>query len=213
MQMKHPYTGIIFDCDGVLFESRRANLAYYNAILVEFGEAPVDENELERTHLCHTAASPQVLGILLGEERAAAALDFAAGLDYRRFIPEMHPEPGMQEVLAILSSRFPIGVATNRGASMPEIIRHFNLGDHFHTVVTSRDVPRPKPYPDMLLEASRRMQIPPRQLLFIGDSELDQAAAQAAGITFAAYKQPLQADLRFESFAEMLGLLEDRFST
>ena len=34
--------GIIFDCDGVLFESRKANLAYYNAVLSQFGEPPVD---------------------------------------------------------------------------------------------------------------------------------------------------------------------------
>jgi HAD superfamily hydrolase (TIGR01509 family) len=204
--MKHP-AGIIFDCDGVLFESKGANLAYYNTILAEFNELPVEETDHARAHLCHTAASPQVLGTLLGEDRTAAALDFAARLDYRRFIPEMQPEPGMSEALAILSASFPLAVATNRGTSMPEIISHFNLGDHFQTVVTSRDVPRPKPFPDMLLEAARRLELSPKDLLFVGDSELDQAAAQAAGMAFAAYKQKLQADVRFGSYAEILELL------
>lgn len=196
-------SGIIFDCDGVLFESKRANLAYYNTILAEFDEPLVEEVDREKAHLCHTAASPLVLTTLLGEERAAVALEFAAGLDYRRFIPEMQPEPGMREVLAQLATRYPLAVATNRATSMPEIILHFQLDDHFHTVVTSRDVPRPKPYPDMLFEAARRMQMLPQELLFIGDSELDQAAAEAAGMAFAAYGPTLDTEVQFQSFGEI----------
>lgn len=205
--MKHNFAGIIFDCDGVLFESRNANLAYYNAILAEFGEAPVMAADHARAHLCHTAASPEVLGTLLGEERGAAALKFAAGIDFRRFIPEMQPEPGMSAALTLLAARYPLAVATNRGTSMPEIIRHFKLDNHFQTVVTSRDVPRPKPYPDMLFEAARRLQIAPAQLLFIGDSELDQAAARSAGMAFGAYKQDLLADVNLGGYAELLDLL------
>lgn len=200
-------SGIIFDCDGVMFESRRANLAFYNAILAEFGEAPVEETDRERAHLCHTAASPQVLSCLMGEERGALALEFATGLDYRRFIPKMQPEPGLDEVLSALAELYPLAIATNRGTSMPAILDHFGLAAHFLTVVTSYDVPRPKPYPDMLLEAARRMQLSVEQLLFIGDSELDQKAAQAAGVAFAVYRQPLDAEVRFESFGEILEFL------
>ena len=119
--------GIVFDCDGVLFESRAANLAYYNAILEAFGDPPVDPGDGERAHLCHTAASPEVFRVLLGEERVTAALDAASLLDYRRFIPAMQPEPGMTAALAGLSARFPLAVATNRGSSMREILDHFGL--------------------------------------------------------------------------------------
>jgi phosphoglycolate phosphatase-like HAD superfamily hydrolase len=59
----------------------------------------------------------------------------------------------------------------------------------------------------MLFEAARRLQIASQDLLFIGDSELDQAAAQAAGMAFAAYKQKLQADVSVGSYAEILELL------
>ena len=200
--MKSPY-GIIFDCDGVLFESRTANLAYYNAILGEFGEPPVDEADAERAHLCHTAASPQVLTTLLGDKRAKAALEYAAGLGYRQFIAYMRPEPDMSEVLPALAARYPLAVATNRGTSMPEILRHFRLADCFRAVVTSRDVNRPKPNPDMLFEASRRLGHDPVELLFIGDSELDRDAAKAAGMPFAAYKQDLGAEVCFRSFADI----------
>lgn len=198
--------GIVFDCDGVLFESRAANLSYYNTILTAFGEDPVDAADAERAQLCHTAASPEVFRVLLGAERATAALEAARQLDYRRFIPAMQPEPGMASVLAALSQRFPLAVATNRGSSMHEILEHFDLAGYFQAVVTSRDVPRPKPYPDMLLEAARQLDLEPAQLLFVGDSELDQAAAAAAGIRFAAYRNCLQADLQLFSHHQLLDL-------
>lgn len=201
--------GIIYDCDGVLFESRQANLAYYNRVQEYFGELPVRPEEEDRAHLCHTAASPKVFEVLLGPERVAAALEFAATVDYRQFIPFMQPEPGMVDALATLSRRLPLAVATNRGNSMTEILRHFGLSDYFSTVVTSRDVPRPKSHPDMLLLAAGRLRRQPRELLFIGDSELDCEAAAAAGITFASYKGELGADIEVRHHADVVRLVLD----
>lgn len=199
--------GVVFDCDGVLFESRSANLAYYNTVLALLGEPPVDASDRVRAHLCHTAASPQVFAQLLGTERAAEALNLAADLDYQQFIPFMQPEPGMAEALAQLAECYPLAVATNRGSSMPGILEHFRLSGFFRAVVTSRDVARPKPAPDMLQEAARRLRHPPHQLLFVGDSELDQAAARSAGMPFAVYRGDLQADLRLEHHAQLVELL------
>ena len=191
-----PPKGIIFDCDGVLFESRRANLAYYNDILAFFGEEPVCESDTDRAELCHTAASPEVLRVLLGEDRHRQALERAAAIDYRKFIPFMTPEPGLNE-------------ATNRGASMPDILDHFELSAYFEIVVTSRDVARPKPHPDMLQLAGERLRLAPRELLFVGDSALDKAAAEGAGVRFAAYKASVEAPLRLESHFHLLELVRN----
>ena len=202
--------GIIYDCDGVLFESRQANLAYYNRVQEYFGEPLVCPEDEDRAHLCHTAASPKVFEVLLGPARVAAALEFAATVDYRQFIPFMEPEPGMVEALATLSRCLPLAVATNRGTSMPEILRHFELCDYFSVVVTSRDVPRPKPHPDMLFLAAKRLRQKPEELLFIGDSELDREAAAAAGIPFASYKGELGADIEVRHHAEVVRLVFGR---
>jgi HAD superfamily hydrolase (TIGR01509 family) len=199
--------GIIFDCDGVLFESRQANLAFYNTVLEHFDERPVSQDDPELAHLCHTAASTQVLASLLGEERAGEALALAASLDYRQFIPFMEPEPGMSEALSRLAAFYPLAVATNRGHSVLNILEHFGLRRFFKAVVTSKDVERPKPAPDMLEEAARRLQMAPSQLLFVGDSELDQAAARAAGMPFAVYRGSLQADLSLGHHRELVELL------
>lgn len=180
--------GVVFDCDGVLFESRRANLAYYNTILAHFGQSPVDEADHETVAICHTAASPEVFRHILGEVHVAAALDVATKLHYRQFIPWMDPEPGLFDLLHELSATHPLAVATNRGSSMSEILCHFKMDHFFKVVVTSRDVDRPKPHADMLFLAAKKLEMSMEELLFVGDSVYDKMAAESAGMNFMAYK-------------------------
>jgi len=204
--MRRP-RAVIFDCDGVLFESRRANLAYYNDVLEYFGADTVSGDDHETSLLCHTAASPEVFASLLGKARVDAALAYAATLGYQRFIPYLDPEPGIREVLEILARHLPLAVATNRGGSLTEILDHFGLAGYFTTLVTSRDVARPKPYPDMLLEAANRLGLPAEQLLFVGDSKLDREAAGAAGMPFVAYGTALGEGVQcITSHQELLAL-------
>lgn len=198
--------GIIFDCDGVLFESRHANLAYYNTIFELMGEGMVVRADSgAKARLCHTACSHDVFSELLGPQKVERALECAAGLDYRRFIPLMQPEPGMAQALARLSSTYSLALATNRGASAEPILRHFNLRGHFTAVVTSRDVERPKPSADMLHLALKRLGLSEDQVVFVGDSNLDRLAAAEANILFAAYKADVPGDMVLEDFS---GLLE-----
>lgn len=195
---------VIFDCDGVLFESRKANLAYYNRILDAFEYAPVTVEQKKHAHLCHTASSPDVLSVLMEKSDVQPALEFAAQLDYREFIPFMEPEPSLSEMLEGLSRNLPLAVATNRGASILSILQHFELDKFFSVVVNSRDVQRPKPEPDMLLLAAQRLGFSPEVCLFIGDSELDQRAARGAGVPFVGYGGGIDGDYLLENHSQLL---------
>jgi len=199
--------GVIFDCDGVLFESRRANLAYYNAVMSHFDHPLVEANDKEKAAICHTAASPEVFAFLLGEDRVAEALQFSAQLHYRQFIPWMDPEPGLVASLEELSASRPLAVATNRGTSMDEILSHFQIDRFFKAVVTSRDVARPKPHGDMLLLAAEKLGLPLAKLLFVGDSLYDKMAAESAGVRFVSYKPQFDHTPTLMSHAELAALL------
>ncbi len=203
------HKAVIFDCDGVLFESRQANLAYYNRILAQFSYPRITAHDRERAHLCHTASSEGVLAGLLRPDDVAAALAFAATLDYREFIPLMTPEPGLREMLEVMSRHYPLAVATNRGSSATSVLAHFDLHRYFSVVVTSRDVTAPKPAPDMLLLAARHLDCDPEACLFVGDSELDQMAAGSGAVSFIGYgsywSQPPAVGHHFE-LLDYLGL-------
>jgi phosphoglycolate phosphatase-like HAD superfamily hydrolase len=58
----------------------------------------------------------------------------------------------------------------------------------------------------MLIEAARQLALEPAQMLFVGDSELDQAAAAAAGVCFAAYRNDLAAEVKIDCHQQLLAL-------
>jgi HAD superfamily hydrolase (TIGR01509 family) len=183
---------VIFDCDGVMFESKQANLAFYNRIFTRFGYPPVQLDDEVRAQICHTASSTDVLSSLMNEDDLDAAFAFAATLDYCEFIPEMKPSNNLQKVLQLLDEKFPLAVATNRGSSIGPVLDYFNLKAYFDVVVSSNDVANAKPAPDMLLMAAQKLKVQPRHCLFIGDSKLDMQAAQEAQMPFVGYGNVLR---------------------
>ncbi|MCK5826103.1 MAG: HAD family hydrolase [Desulfuromusa sp.] len=198
---------VIFDCDGVMFASHRANLAYYNRILAEFSYPLVFSEQKELAQMCHTASSPEVLANLFHPNDLAMAKEFAATVDYREFIPYMEPELNFLDLLQRLSGDYPLAIATNRGKSILAILDHFNLQDYFSVVVTSHDVERPKPAPDMLFLAAEKLDIEPERCVFIGDSELDKIAAAEANVQFASYGGGVSGMISLSNHLELLDYL------
>lgn len=201
---------IIFDCDGVIFDSHSANLAYYNRVLARFDYPLVTAEDREKAHLCHTACSSDVLQVLLDERDVKPALDYAAKLDYREFIPHMIPEPYLRDALSELVEDYPLAIATNRGRSIEPVLEHFDLKQFFSVVVTSHDVERPKPAPDMLLLASERLDVDTGRCLFIGDSDLDMRAAHEAEIPFLGFGVNVETKDRLASHADLIPFLAGR---
>lgn len=200
--------GIIFDCDGVLFDSLQANVAFYSTALQQLGLPPIDNDDREKIHLCHTVTTPELFEAILGPERLEEALRVSRSIDYTQFIPLMTPEPGILETLAELSTRMPLAVATNRGGSMHDISRHYELERYFKVILTCKDVKRGKPHPDMLLLASEKLAVDPSELLFIGDMDVDQEAAHRANIRFVGYRGDFPKAMTISSHAQLLGLID-----
>lgn len=199
---------IIFDCDGVMFASQQANLAYYNRILAEFSYLPVLPEQTELAQMCHTASSPEVLTNLFHPDDLVAAREFAATVDYREFIPYMEPEEDFLDLLQRLSGDYPLAIATNRGKSILAVLEYFNLQNFFSVVVSSHDVERPKPAPDMLILAVEMLNVKVENCLFIGDSELDKSAAAAANMQFAGYGGEVTAEISLLNHLELLDYLD-----
>jgi len=195
--------GLIFDCDGVLLDSLKANVAFYSAVLRELGLPAIADDDHEKVYLCHTVTTPEVFAALLGPEQAERAVKIAAAIDYRQFIPLIVPEPGIMDLLAELSSTMPLAVATNRGNSMHDLSAYFGLDRYFSAILTSRDVVNGKPHPDLLLLASERLKLPVTDLLFVGDMDVDREAARRAGMAFVGYKGHFPDSLTIQHHQEL----------
>jgi phosphoglycolate phosphatase len=198
---------VIFDCDGVMFDSRGANINYYNYLLSRFDLPPMTEEKVNFVH--SYTAKDSVRHIFEGTPYLARAIDLAKQVDYTPFIHDMVIEPGLKDLLVELKPDFGLGVATNRGNSMPQVLEYNNLKEYFDIVVSSLDVKNPKPHPDGLLKILNFFSIPPGNLFYIGDSILDGQSARAAGVVFIAYKnQALDADHHVESMMEIPEVLK-----
>jgi len=203
------YTTVIYDCDGVMFESFEANFAFYSKVLERFGKLPLDRNSTETMKLLHTYSSKDVLAQLFADDpREEAALRFASAIDYRELLPFMHMEEELLETLQALQSRVNLAVCTNRSTSMETLLEDFGLAPYFGYVMTAAKVENPKPHPEPLLKILEYYRITPGEALFVGDSELDQRSAEAAGVPFIAYKSNLPGCARIERHSEILRLLE-----
>ena len=201
-------TAVIFDCDGVLFDSHRANTLFYNHILARFGLPPMKKQEEGFVHM-HTAEE-SIRHIFRGTPHEHQAQSYRMEMDYSPFIQDMVIEPGLMELLRLLKPQFGLAVATNRSNTISEVLRRHGLEGLFDIVVSSVDVRYPKPHPESVFKILRFFRIGPEEALYVGDSLVDSETAKAAGVDFVAYKNPrLAADhhvSRLKDIAEVVGM-------
>ncbi|MDL1964460.1 MAG: HAD family hydrolase, partial [Deltaproteobacteria bacterium] len=95
-----------------------------------------------------------------------------------------------------------------RTDTMKKVLIEHDLEEYFDLVVSALDVENPKPGPDQLIKILEHFNIEPGQLIYIGDSKLDELAAKAAGIPLIAYKNTsLSAALYINSLKELENIL------
>jgi phosphoglycolate phosphatase len=200
---------VIFDCDGVMFDSKRANEAYYNQILKHFNKrAMMNEEECDFVHM-HTADESVAYLFRNDPSLREAAQAYRKKIDYIPFIPHMEMESYLIPFLEYLRPTYNTAISTNRTDTMNHVLSSHGLEGYFDLVVSALDVQRPKPHPESLLKILRYFKITPEKALYIGDSEVDQAASEAAGVPLVAYKnRRLSARYHIEHFKELENMIE-----
>lgn len=179
---------IIFDCDGVLFDSKDANTAFYNRILSQFDLAPMTQEEVEYVHVSTAEGALRYLLAARDPQIVEQALSHRPRIDYTPFIHLMHMEPNLKELLTALPRHIKRAISTNRSYTIGDVLRIHGLEGEFHLVISALDVQNPKPHPESILTILQHFVLSPSEALFVGDSEVDQEAAQGAGVSFIAYK-------------------------
>lgn len=197
---------VVFDCDGVLFDSREANIRFYNHVMERFGRPPLRADQVDYIHM-HSAR--ESLEYLLGPGAdLEAAWEYCQSLDFRIFNRYLRKEPGLDKLLHYLKPRCRIALATNRTVSTRDLLASFHLEGAFDLVVTAADVARPKPHPESMEKILKVFGTVAQHVLFVGDSQVDALLAEETGVVFAAYKNPsLPAHIHVPSFGYLQAVL------
>ncbi len=198
---------VAFDCDGVMFDTAEANRTYYNRILNYFNQPPLRDEQFAYTHMHTVDASLDY--ILTDKVIREKADEIRKTLNYSSLIPFMKIEPGLITLLNKLRPRYKTAIATNRSDTMDQVIQEHGLDGCFDLIISARDVARPKPFPDPLIKIMNHFSVFPGNILYIGDSELDEKASKAAGVPFVAYNNPaLSAEMHINRLSEIEILLK-----
>ncbi len=198
---------VVFDCDGVMFDTALSNRKFYDAILDAFGKAPLNETQFINVHMMTVKAAIEYLFPEMDDYRPVYLKIKEIG--YASFIPYMKMEEGLRELLVGLRAAGVFrGVATNRTNTMDRVLLENDLTDSFDMVVTAADVEHPKPSPEQLQKIMDAHGFDPKEVLFVGDSVYDQKAAHSAGTWFVAFKSPgLEAHFHVDTMSEIGALL------
>jgi HAD superfamily hydrolase (TIGR01509 family) len=129
---------------------------------------------------------------------------------YRRELPLI---PGAVDAVSRIAERWPLGLASSSNRLLIELALELaGIQDLFKAVVSSEEVPRGKPAPDVYLEAARRLGIAPERCAAVEDSHSGIGSAKAAGMRVVAIPNPsfppgddalAEADVVLRSLAEL----------
>ena len=201
---------VIYDCDGVLFDSFEANTKLYNDLCAWVGRGPLSEEEMQYVHI-HTVfeAIHFIFGKENGLEKKAIEILRERQGDLKNYVEYLKMEPHLFQTLESLKEKGILRVInTNRTTSMKHVMERFNLGPYFEMVVTALDVKNPKPHPESIEKILEAFQLKKEEAVFIGDSEVDKQTAESSGVRFIAYKnREIANDLFIEDHLDLLSLI------
>jgi HAD superfamily hydrolase (TIGR01509 family) len=109
----------------------------------------------------------------------------------RRYREQLPLIDGAVEAVERLAARWPLGVASSSNRELIDLVLELSgLDRYFRVTVSSEEVARGKPAPDVYLEACRRLGADPSRSAAIEDSHAGIASAKAAGMRVVAIPNP-----------------------
>ena len=133
--------GLVFDVDGVMFDSRHSNIEYYNLIRRSVQLPPISAEDEE---FCHMASVGEALERIIPPEYRDRALEACRTINYNeRILPMLSVEPGLLEALHWLRQwNVRLAIFTNRTNSVDGLLRYFGLEAFFSPVMTAGNSPK-----------------------------------------------------------------------
>jgi HAD superfamily hydrolase (TIGR01509 family) len=204
---------VVFDMDGVLIDSEQVWDDVRERLAVERGgrwhehaqRDMMGMSSPEWSHYMH-----ETIGLAESPEEINAEVVRRMLQRYADGPPWL---PGALDSVRRMAARFPLGLASSSNRELIQaVLEAGGIDGLFQAIVSSEEVARGKPAPDVYLEAARRLHVPPERAAAVEDSEAGIRSARAAGMRVVAIPNPhfppgeetlAQADVVLESASSL----------
>ncbi|HZC83406.1 MAG TPA: HAD family phosphatase [Rubrobacter sp.] len=174
---------VVFDLDGVIVDSEHVWDAAREGLARERGGRWHEKAQQDMMGMSSVEWSRYMherIGIKDPPEKISAAVVRRLETIYREELPLID---GAKEAVTRLAERWPLGLASSSNRPIIELVLDLGgLNRFFRVTVSSEEVPRGKPSPDVYLEAARRLGSDPGETAAIEDSRNGILSARAAGM-------------------------------
>lgn len=179
---------IMFDLDGTLIDSVPVYYGYMESILKIVGLPPAPKSVVAEFMTGNLEAWEKIIPEQLKnrkDELIHECMTVGRKLSRNMFRDDVELFEGVHELFSLLAERnILIGLVTsteriNIERKLDPLVRN-GLRDHLDVIIAIEDAPKMKPAPDPLLECARRIGVPPKQCIYVGDSHVDIRAGNAA---------------------------------
>jgi HAD superfamily hydrolase (TIGR01509 family) len=204
---------VIFDLDGVLLDSEQLWDQAREQLAKERGgrwHEHAQRDMMGMSSLEWSRYMHDVIGLPEPPEEISREVVQRMMELYRERLPAV---PGAREAVERLAARWPLGLASSSNRELIDLaLELLGVAHLFKATVSSEEVARGKPAPDVYFEAARRVGVDPTRAAAIEDSENGIRAAKAAGMRVIAIpnrhfppteEARAQADLVLDSLAKL----------
>jgi HAD superfamily hydrolase (TIGR01509 family) len=182
---KQPLSGLVFDMDGLMFDTERIIMECWDETGEEMGYGPLG------FHILHTLGMNRKSRKIYFEQQLGKDFPYDefqnryAEKTYEKTTQNVPAKPGLYELLDYLKQEhYLIAVATSssRESALFKLKGSGLSKDNFDVMICGDMVKNSKPDPEIYLTACRELKKPPKQLIALEDSDNGLKAALAAGM-------------------------------
>jgi HAD superfamily hydrolase (TIGR01509 family) len=182
---------VVFDLDGVIVDSEHVWDEMRRQLAEERGGRWNDRASREMMGMSSVEWSQymhDVIGLEESPEEINKEVVRRLEAIYRERLPLI---PGAVDAVRALAARWPLGLASSSNRELIDLVLEVSsLDRYFRVTVSSEEVPRGKPAPDVYLAAAQRLGAAPERCAAVEDSEKGILSGRAAGMRVIAIPNP-----------------------
>ncbi len=182
--------GVILDVDGTLIDSNDAHARAWVDAFAEFEFDVPYERVRSLIGMGGDNLLPEAIGVEKDSPQGEALSKRRGEIFKERYLKTVNPFRGTRELLTRMRAEgleIAIGTSAQKD-ELKALLEIADVADLIDTKTTSDDAESSKPDPDIIHAALKRLQLPPAEVLMVGDTPYDIEAAGRAGVRTVAFR-------------------------